>query len=101
MGIVLKNNLFTYFPIFGIVLGTLQIRYWSISPKTKMHWWYEHINAMSFACIATVTASTIEAMPRLFPRFTPISPAIWIVPAVAPLPFLRYWLMKQRKKFGD
>jgi uncharacterized membrane protein len=63
LGYFLQYPLLIIFPFLSHFVAKDQLKYWLSSPKEKMHWWYFHMNGMFTACIATVTAFLVTAIP--------------------------------------
>ncbi len=82
LGAYQGNMLLILFPLIGIVVSVDQIKYWTKSPKEKMHWWYAHMDGMFGACIATITAFLVTAVPRFTDAAFFQSPILWIAPGV-------------------
>jgi uncharacterized membrane protein len=102
LGYFLNNTLLIIFPIFSHFAAKDQLKYWLSSPKEKMHWWYFHMNGMFAACIATVTAFLVTAVPRIFPNNSIAeSPALWIAPGLILGIILNKWTKSYRTKFDD
>lgn len=101
IGITIGNGLLIAFPFLGLVTARGQLRYWLGTPQTKMHWWYEHMSGMFTACIATITAFLVTAVPRLWPDPIAQSPILWIAPGLVLGTLLNRWTASYRVKFGD
>ena len=102
LGYFLHNVLLMAFPFLSHVTAKDQLKYWRNSPKEKMHWWYFHMNGMFAACIATVTAFLVTAIPRVFPNNSIAeSPVLWIAPGIILGIILRKWTTSYRAQFGD
>ncbi|MEK6628625.1 MAG: hypothetical protein AABY53_08360 [Bdellovibrionota bacterium] len=102
LGYFLNNILLMTFPFLSHFTAKDQLKYWLSSPKEKMHWWYFHMNGMFAACIATVTAFLVTAIPRVFPgNAIAESPILWIAPGVILGIVLKKWTMSFRTQFGD
>ncbi len=81
-GYKMKSPLLLIFPITGYLSAVGQLRYWMTPPKEKYHWWIAHLESMGGACIATVTAFLVTALPRLSSSIIFNSPILWIAPGV-------------------
>ena len=102
LGYFLQNPLLMIFPFLSHFVAKDQLKYWLSSPKEKMHWWYFHMNGMFTACIATVTAFLVTAIPRIFPNNAlSESPVLWIAPGLILGTVLNKWTTSYRAQFGD
>lgn len=102
LGYYLQNTLLIIFPFISHMSTVNQLRYWLSSPKEKMHWWYFHMNGMFTACIATITAFLVTALPRIFPENVWVhSPILWVAPGVILGAVLGKWTASYKTQFGD
>lgn len=101
LGVTLSNSLLIAFPFLGLLTAKGQLSYWLGTPQTKMHWWYEHMSGMFTACIATITAFLVTAVPRIWPGPIGQSPILWIAPGLVLGTLLNRWTASYRAKFGD
>lgn len=101
LGLYLGNLTLVIFPFISHSVARDQIRYWRSSPKSKMHWWYAHMYGMFSACIATITAFLVTAIPRLWPNDFTKSPVLWVAPGLILGFILKKWTEKYRVQFGD
>lgn len=101
VGIHRRDTLLIAFPVFGFVSAKDQLSYWMTQPKKKMHWWYAHMDGMFAACIATITAFLVTALPRLWPSPIVNSPVLWIGPGVVLGVVLNKWKAKYQLQFKD
>lgn len=101
IGIHRRDTLLTVFPIFGFISANDQLSYWLTQPKKKMHWWYAHMDGMFGACIATITAFLVTALPRFWPNPIANSPALWIAPGVILGVVLNRWKARYQLQFKD
>src|SRR5690606_13112487 len=81
-GLQANNHLLTYFSLVGFIAAFSQINYWFQVPLLNKHWLYEHMTSMFTACIATVTAFLVTALPRIIPHLNPSSLIIWLAPTL-------------------
>ena len=95
----LQSTLLAWFPLVGIVASVDQLRYWMRRPKGKMHWWSAHMSGMIAACITTLTAFLVTALPRIFPFGFSKSLLLWLAPTLALTPLSLYWSAKYQRKF--
>jgi len=101
IGLVKKNNLLFYFPFLAHVTAFGQLKYWLKAPAEKMHWWYFHMNQMFVACIATLTAFLVTALPRLVPSLGSQSILMWIAPGLILGTIANRWTAKYKKQFEN
>ena len=102
LGYFHHNILLITFPFLSHFSARDHLKYWLGSPKEKMHWWYFHMNGMFAACIATVTAFLVTAIPRIFPNNSIAeSPVLWIAPGLILGTILNRWTKSYRAQFGD
>lgn len=97
VGVMNNEVLLMLFPFLGHASAFSYIQYWRKAPTEKMHWWYAHMNGMFTACIATITAFLVTALPRIWPEAN--SPVLWIAPGVILGTFLNFWVKKYQKNF--
>ncbi len=100
-GLSSGSPLLTWFPLIAVRSAWKQIDYWKRQPENRRHWWYAHMVGMFTACIATLTAFFVTAVPRLVPSVATDSIFLWITPAAVMVPILRAWMHYYRRKFGD
>lgn len=101
VGYRLENTLLILFPIIGYFNAIQQIKYWTQAPVGNMHWWYAHMRGMGTACITTITAFLVTAVPRFVDSTIFQSPALWIAPGVVGGLILSYYTKQARAQFGD
>ena len=101
VGLVLRSPLLIVFPVVGIQVAYGQLRYWLKTPNGKWHWWYQHMQGMFTACIATITAFLVTALPRLTSASISRSPALWVAPGLILGTILNRWTQRYRAKFED
>ena len=99
LGFRFQNTLLMAFPFLGHFTAIPQLRYWLRVPREKMHWWYAHMNGMFVACIATITAFLVTALPRIYPGPISESPALWIAPGLILGTILNRWAAAFRAKY--
>jgi uncharacterized membrane protein len=99
IGLKSQNPLLIAFPFLGHFTAKAQLQYWLQLPKEKMHWWYAHMNGMFVACIATVTAFLVTAVPRMWPGPIAQSPILWIAPGVILGTIANRWTASFRAQF--
>lgn len=99
VGLAFNNNLLTWFPVVGFLALAKQVSYWVQKPKTSMHWWFAHMSGMYTACIGTVTAFVVVAIPKIA-NISPLSSILlWLGPTIVMIPMLRIWSNKYKRKF--
>lgn len=99
VGMMHQNPLLIAFPFVGHLTSRRQLQYWLKTPTEKMHWWYAHMNGMFTACIATVTAFLVTAVPRIWPSDLGRSPLLWISPGLILGVILNRWEASYRMKY--
>jgi uncharacterized membrane protein len=87
------------FPFLGHATAAKQLRYWLRAPRERMHWWYAHMDGMFVACIATITAFLVTALPRLWAHSMAQSPILWVAPGLILGTAADRWVARYRKKF--
>lgn len=99
-GIKVKQPILIFFPIVGVFVSYQNLRYWLRPPELKMHWFYEHMSGMFTACIGTITAFVVVALPRLV-NDAPWSRSLWawLTPSLILVPLLSFLTRKYQKKF--
>ncbi len=101
VGLLLHNVLLITFPFLAHFSAKSQLSYWRSSPQTKMHWWYAHMSGMGTACIATITAFLVTAVPRIWPGPVSESPILWIAPGLILGTALNRWTASYHLEFGE
>lgn len=96
-GFLQNDYLLMFFPFLGHGSAVTHLRYWLSVPQLKMHWWYAHMNGMFTACIATITAFLVTALPRFAPELD--SPVLWIAPGLILGTVLNRWTLRYKKQF--
>jgi uncharacterized membrane protein len=98
-GFMRGSPLLTWFPILAFFTGAKEVQYWLKPTEHKMHWWFQHMSCMFTACIATVTAFIVTAVPRILGDYGQ-SPFLWFAPAVIMIPILQVMRAYYRRKFA-
>ena len=98
-GFILGSPLLTWFPILPVFTGAKEVQYWLKPAEHKMHWWFQHMSCMFTACIATVTAFIVTAVPRILGDYGQ-NQFLWFAPAVIMIPILQMMLAYYRRKFA-
>lgn len=101
VGFKFQNTLLMAFPLLGHFTAKSQLSYWLNAPKEKMHWWYAHMSGMVTACIATITAFLVTALPRVWPGPISESVVLWIAPGLLLGTILNRWVARDKLRFGD
>ena len=96
-GIVAGATLFAPFAVIGLITGGGQLAYWLRSPRSPMHWWFEHMSSMLAACIAATTAFLVVNAQR-FGADT-FSFIVWLMPTVVGVPVIAIWTAYYRRRF--
>ncbi len=98
IGFKSQDALLIAFPFLGHMTAKGQLQYWLKPPQEKMHWWYAHMEGMFVACIATITAFLVTALPRIWPGPIASSPILWIAPGLILGTVLNRWTASFRRK---
>ncbi|WP_404407190.1 DUF2306 domain-containing protein [Jeotgalibacillus malaysiensis] len=93
------DPLLSWFPLLGIALAVIQLKYWLSKPSERMHWWYEHIGGMMGCSISTVTAFTVFGAPRLL-QVESVSLLLWFLPTILLTPVIIAFTVYYKKKFA-
>lgn len=101
IGIKFQNYLLIGFPFLGHLTSKSQLQYWLKPPTLKMHWWYAHMEGMFVACIATITAFLVTAIPRIWPGQFAESPLLWMAPGLILGIILNRWTHKSKSYFEN
>jgi hypothetical protein len=101
VGIQSGSPLLIAFPFVGLSVARAQLKYWLNAPTEKMHWWYAHMEGMCSACIATITAFLVTAVPRFTDAAIFKSPILWIAPGLILGLVFNRWMKSYRIQFGD
>jgi uncharacterized membrane protein len=97
-GLVTGAPLFTAFSVIGLVTGGGQLAYWLRSPRSPMHWWFEHMSSMLGACIAATTAFLVVNAQRW--GLDTFSILVWLAPSIVGVPAIAIWTGYYRHKFA-
>ncbi|GIP37367.1 hypothetical protein J31TS4_06470 [Paenibacillus sp. J31TS4] len=85
------------FPLIGLFLGFLQLKYWLRPPSGPSHWIVEHLVGMLSCCIATVTAFLVFGVPRLL-GVEATSLLLWLLPTACLVPLMFWFAGKYKTK---
>jgi hypothetical protein len=99
MGLTSRNWLFVIFSLLAGRTAIKQIKYWLNPPAHSKDWWFFHLENMFICCIATVTAFTVTAVPRLFPSMNLESIWIWLPPTIVMVPWMIWFTRKYEIQF--
>lgn len=97
-GLLTGASLFVAFSGIGLLTGGGQLAYWLRSPRSPMHWWFEHMSSMLGACIAATTAFLVVNAQRL--GFDTFSILVWLAPSIVGIPVIAIWTGYYRRKFA-
>jgi hypothetical protein len=72
----------------GPLIGAGNLRYLLRGPRTRLHWWYEHLGSMIGTGIAGYTAFLVFGGSRLFPSVarSQLYTLLWVLPTLIGLP---------------
>jgi uncharacterized membrane protein len=101
VGLKLGNTLLIIFPFLAHLTAKSHLTYWLTAPTFKRHWWYAHMSGMGTACIATVTAFLVTALPRIWPSPLMNSPLLWVAPGIIGGALLKRATARYQLQFGD
>lgn len=101
LGMRLGDPLLVAFPFLAHLTARSHLMYWKRSPDSRRHWWYAHMSGMGAACIATVTAFLVSALPRLWPHPLASAPLVWVAPGLIGGMLLRRAVARERARFGE
>jgi cytochrome bd-type quinol oxidase subunit 2 len=99
LGFKYQSYLLMIFPFLGHATSKSQLQYWLTVPTSKRHWWYAHMDGMVTACIATITAFLVTAVPRLWPGPVSESFILWVAPGLILGTLLNRWKKNYRAQF--
>jgi hypothetical protein len=98
-GFATGATLLAAFPVIGLVNGGGQLAYWLRTPRSPMHWWFEHMSSMLGACIAAITAFLVVNAQRW--GLDTFSMVLWLAPSIVSVPAIAIWTNYYRRKFSD
>jgi uncharacterized membrane protein len=96
-GVIAGAPLFVAFSAIGLMNGGGQLAYWLRSPRSPMHWWFEHMGNMLGACIAATTAFLVVNAQRW--GLETFSIFVWLAPTIIGVPVIVIWTGYYRRKF--
>jgi uncharacterized membrane protein len=96
-GVITGATLFAAFSVIGLVTGGGQLAYWLRSPRSPMHWWFEHMSSMLGACIAATTAFLVVNAQRW--GVDTFSILVWLAPTIVGVPVIVIWTSYYRRRF--
>lgn len=98
IGFKLGDTLLMAFPFLALVVSISQLRYWLSAQTTNRHWWFAHLDGMIVACISTITAFLVTALPRLTSASIARSPVLWIAPGLVLGSLATLWKRRELQK---
>ena len=98
-GVTTGATLFVAFSAIGLLNGGGQLAYWLRSPRSPMHWWFEHMSSMLGACIAATTAFLVVNAQRW--GLDTFSILVWLAPSIVGVPVIAIWTGYYRRKFSS
>ncbi|WP_134685337.1 DUF2306 domain-containing protein [Brevibacillus migulae] len=99
-GFTIQSPLITYFPLIGVFLGSVQLKYWLRKPTGRMHWFFQHFSGMIGCCIATVTAFLVFGAPRLL-QIQSTHLLLWFLPTIIFVPVIIGFSIYYRRLFSS
>jgi hypothetical protein len=87
----------------GLLIGGGNLQYMLRGPKSKMHWWYEHIGGMIGTGIAGYTAFFVNGGMRLFPSLLrhQLYTIFWVLPSIIGIPAIIFTVAHYKRKFHE
>ena len=87
----------------GPLIGVGNLRYLLHGPKTRMHWWYQHLGSMVGTGIAGYTAFLVFGGSRLFPLVarSPLYTLFWVLPTLIGVPAIFMTVAYYQRKFNE
>ena len=103
LGILEHGPVFIGMSSVGFLVGGGNLAYLLREPKSKMHWWYEHLSSMIATAIAGYTAFIVFGGSHLLPGLarTQFYIVFWLLPTVIGAPAISFTIAHYRKKFHD
>jgi len=103
LGIVERNSVLIGMSSVGFVVGGGNLAYLLREPRTKMHWWYEHLSSMITTAIAGYTAFLVFGGARLFPTLarTQLYVVMWLLPTAIGVPAIILTVGYYKRKFHE
>lgn len=95
-GIARREVLLIAFAVVGILSSLGSLRYWLTTPSSRMHWWFEHMNAMLGGCIGGTTAFLVQ----LGNRNGGASMLMWLAPTLIGVPIIAVWNAYYHRHFA-
>lgn len=88
--------------VFGFLLTTnayKDIIHFRKSEYEKMWWWFHHLNMMTAAFIASITAALVNNIYKVI-QLGSFDFIFWLLPTIVLLPFIVRWNKYYKKKFN-
>jgi hypothetical protein len=87
----------------GPLIGAGNLRYLMRGPRSRMHWWYEHLGSMIGTGIAGYTAFLVFGGSRLFPSIarSQMYTLFWILPSLIGVPVIFATVAYYQRKFNE
>lgn len=95
-----QNWLFVIFALIAGRTAVMKIKYWLSQPAHPREWWFFHLESMFTCCIATITAFTVTAVPRLIPGIPIDSVWVWLTPTFVLVPWMLWFRFRYERQFG-
>ncbi len=99
-GFYIQIPLLSYFPVVGLFVGGSQLYYWLRKPRTKGHWYIEHLIGMLTCSISTITAFIVFGAPRLM-NIESVSIFLWFAPTIVITPVIIGFSVYYGRKFNQ
>jgi hypothetical protein len=87
----------------GPLIGVGNLSYLLRGPKSRMHWWYEHLGSMIGTGIAGYTAFLVFGGSRLFPSVarSQLYTLFWVLPSLIGVPVIFMTVAYYQRKFNE
>jgi hypothetical protein len=103
LGIWQHGPVFIGMSSVGFLVGGGNLVYLLREPKSKMHWWYEHLSSMIATAIAGYTAFIVFGGAHLLPALarTQFYVVFWLLPTIIGVPAISFTIAYYKRKFHD
>lgn len=103
IGLLAGRGLLLAFGGLAVFAGTVDLRFTLRPLRTRMAWWYQHMQASMVAVIAALTAFLVFGGRRWLSAVVPEAWGwvLWIAPALVIVPILRRWIASYRRRFRE
>jgi hypothetical protein len=103
LGIIEHAPVFVGMSSVGFLVGGGNLVYLLREPRSKMHWWYEHLSSMIATAIAGYTAFIVFGGSRLLPALarTQFYIVFWLLPVVIGAPAISFTVAHYKRKFHE